>query len=188
MFVVGVVAVLACGPATVPERQSGGTGDVPESVSVRETEAPFVLQHSGDAGKAAPTPTLGPRCKRLMNHITNEFDVVCPEPGPENIDHNLRRKYNDHMEEKAARVARSEPPEVVTMRFMISTSTEDAVDDVLAYLEGVETRGPVNWSKGGVHSKGRVSAIFSIELLPEVAAIEGVQRVKVQEWRRWSVI
>ena len=64
------------------------------------------------------------------------------------------------------------------MRFHILTSTDDALDDVLACLEGVETWGFVNGSKGGGgYTNGIVSARFSIELLPEVAAIEGVHRI-----------
>ena len=56
-----VVAVVACGPAA-PEQQSGGVGGVAESVSVPATEAPFVLQQSGDGGQAEPTPTTTPVC------------------------------------------------------------------------------------------------------------------------------
>lgn len=51
------------------------------------------------------------------------------------------------------------------------------MDDVLSYLEDVETWGPVYSSKGVVHLKGRVSAGISIELLPEITAIAGVQPI-----------
>ena len=171
-----VVAVLACGPAA-SERQSSGSGDAVRRVTSPETEAQFVLQQPGDVSKATPTPTPGPGCERRMNRFTEEWHVSCPEPGPQNIEHNLRWKFNEHMSERADRQVRGEPVEVVSLRVIIHTSTEDAVDDVLSYLKDVDTRGPVYPSKGGNFPKGRVSARFSVELLPEVATINGVQLI-----------
>ena len=70
LLVGGVVAVLACGPSAVPEQHAGGAGGVTESVSVPATEAPFVLQQSGDGTDdqdgqegdptVEPTPTATP--------------------------------------------------------------------------------------------------------------------------------
>ena len=63
LAVVGVLAVLACGPsaASAPVQQSSAAGDVSESASVSATEAPFVGQQPGDGGTGgqASEPTGG---------------------------------------------------------------------------------------------------------------------------------
>ena len=46
-----------------------------------------------------------------------------------------------------ARQTDGESAETAVMGFMILTSTEDAVDDVLSFLEDIETWGPVYWAR-----------------------------------------
>ena len=176
LAIAGVMAVLACGPAAAPVQQAGGS-TVEESVSVPATEAPFVVQQSGDGEKEQPTPTRDPECYEVDIPHTDRTDWSCPEPGPRNIDPNLRSRYNGHMEQKATRQARGQASENVQLRVIVGTSTEDAVDDVVEFLNangGVFVRS----SKGGVHSAGRVTATVNIELLPSIAAIEDVKFIE----------
>ena len=186
MLVVGVVAVLACGPAAAPEQQSGGAGDVSESVSALATEAPFVLPQSGDGERDdqqddtgdEPTPTATPYpddCKKKHNLRTEVWEIVCPPAGSRKIEHNLRRHYNDHMEEKATRQARGESMEVFERQVIIEVSTHDAVDAVVEYLEARTD----NWVSGykDPGAGGLVTGLLSIELLPALAEMEDVLRV-----------
>ena len=187
MSVVGVVAVLACGPTAVPEQQSGGAGGVAEGVSVPATEAPFVLQQSGDGERDGqkgdsgdePDPTATPYpddCKRKVNFGTGEWEIVCPPPGSRKIDHNLRREYNDLMEEKATRQARGEPVRVIERQVNIGVSTHAAVDAVADFLEARTTNPIKRYKDDG--AGGRVLGLVNIELLPAVAEMDGVEQVK----------
>ena len=154
LAVAGVFALLACGPMSVPA-----------------TEAPTLM----------PTPTLGLGCGYMRNLGTRRADGVCRELGPGNIEEDLLRMYNDHVVDLATRQARGKlanRPD--TFRFMIHVSTEDAAGDVLDFLGDVTTWGPVSSSDGGIRSGALVSAVFSIRLLPEVAAIEGVEQITVK--------
>ena len=111
--VIEVFAVVACGPAA-PAQQSGSGGSVPESVSAPATESPFVLQQSGDGSGDGENdePTATPYsddCKRKFNLGIEKWEIVCPELGSRKVDHNLRREYNDLMEEKATRNRAGKP-------------------------------------------------------------------------------
>ena len=190
MLVVGVVAVLACGPAEAPEPQSRGAEDAAGSVSAVATEAPFVLQQSDDGGRDGqkgdggdePDPTATPYpddCKRKVNFGTGEWEIVCPPPGSRKIDHNLRREYNNLMEEKATRQARGEPVRVIEHSVTIEVSTHADVDAVADFLEA-RTTNPIKRTKdddGG----GRVGGVLSIELLPPVAEMDGVEKVQFDD-------
>ena len=157
MGVAGVVAVMACAPAS-PASQSG-SGD---------KESPT----------ATPIPTATPYPDDCIEFQVSEdqFEMVCPELGPRQIAQDLRKQYNALMAEKelAAEEGRRSALGPIMVQVLIHTSTTDAVDDVVEFLEenGVRVLGQV---KGGVDSAGRVNALLSIELLPAIIAIEGVQ-------------
>ena len=178
-----VIAVLACGPAS-PAQQAGGSGDA-ESVSVRATETPFVPQQSGDGEKEKLTATSPPTatpypddCMEFQNPDSGEMEMVCPEPGPRAIEQDLRKQYNRHMATKEAETqdGRRSTVDPVTVDVVVSTSTEDAVDAVVAFLQenGANVFGQ---EKGGVHAAGYVHTMVDIELLPRIVAIEGVHGV-----------
>ena len=185
MLVAGVVAVLACGPAA-PEQQSGGAGDVSESVSALATEAPFVLPQSGDGERDdqqedtgnEPTPTATPYpddCKKKWNLRTEVWEMVCPPAGSRKIEHNLRREYNYHMEEKATRQARGESMAVVERQVLIRVKTHDAVDVVVEFLEARTDN--FIWRVKDPGAGGRVGGLLDIELLPALAEMEDVLEV-----------
>ena len=185
MLVVGAVAVLACGPAAAPHAAGGG-GEVPESVSALATEAPFVLPQSGDGERDdqqedtgdEPTPTATPYpddCKRKHNLRTEVWEIVCPPAGSRKIEHNLRRHYNDHMEEKATRQARGESMEVFERHVKIRVKNHDAVDVVVEYLEARTDNRVKGYKRSG--GDGLVTAVLSIELLPALAEMEDVLEV-----------
>ena len=61
-----------------------------------------------------PTPTPDPECVTVPDPNDPTWQTMvtlCPEPGPRNVDPNLRRRYNDHMAAKDAPTdgRRSEP-------------------------------------------------------------------------------
>ena len=160
MSVVGVLAVLACGPSA-PASQSG-SGD---------KESPT----------ATPVPTATPYpddCVEVHHPTEEGMMTICPEPGPRQIQQELRKQYNRHMADKAAAAqdGRRAAVDPVMVDVLIHTSTEYAVDDVVGFLQrnGVAR---VHSTKGGAHSAGRVNAIVNIELLPSIIEIVGVQAV-----------
>ena len=100
MSAVGVIALVACGPAA-PAQQSAGAANVSDSVAGMATEVPFVLQQSGDGEKEEPTATPYPDdCMEFKRPDNGEMIMVCPEPGPRAIEQDLRKMYNAFMAEK----------------------------------------------------------------------------------------
>ena len=159
-----VVAVLACGPAS-PAQQAGSGG--PDVAKEGSTET--------------PTPTTTPYpddCKRKWNHIIQEWEVVCPEPGSRKIEHNLRREYNDHMEKKATRQARGETVEMIQRKVLVEVSTHDAVDALVDYLEARTTNAINGYKDPG--AGGRVIGLLDIELLPAIAERDDVVEIDQQ--------
>ena len=138
---------------------------------------------SGSVGKESPTetpiPTATPYpddCLEITHATEDRMETVCPEPGPRKIEQDLRKMYNDFMVEKelAAQEGRSSTLGAIRVQVMITTSTTDAVDDVVAFLEENGVRVLGSSKESSVHSAGRVNALLSIELLPGIIAIEGV--------------
>ena len=188
MLVVGVVAVLACGPAAAPEQQSGGAGGVAEGVSALATEAPFVLHQSGDGEhddqqddtSDEPTPTATPYpddCKKKWNLRAEVWEVVCPPAGSRKIEHNLRREYNDHMEEKTTRQARGETMGVVERYVHIVVTSDDAVDAVADFLETRTSNRIKRYKDDG--DGAFVSGRINIELFPVIAEMDGVEYIDI---------
>ena len=171
LAVAGVIAVLACGPAAVPQ-QSGGGGEV----VAKEKPTP------------TPTPTLHPDCVTftLPDGVPGSGGKVtsCPPPGPDNVDANLRRGYNGYMSRKeaAAQDARRAAVEPVYLGgITVETTTVEAVDAVAEFLEENGDGGVVYRYKYGVgHDPvgAVVAAYVNIELVPSIAAIDGVESVK----------
>ena len=170
-----VVLVVACAPAAPPN----GAGDVSGSVLV-PTEVPFAVPQSGDGEKEEPTATPYPYdCIGFKRPDNSEIMMVCPERGPRYIDQDLRKQYNVYMAEKerAAQDGRRSAPAPIMVDLLVSTSTRDAVDDVVVFLEenGVNVFGYEKTE--GVVAAGYVHAMVSIELLEDIIGIEGVQGV-----------
>ena len=172
-------------PAPVPQ-QSGGGGGVSESVSAPATEAPFVLPQSGDEGGGPVEPTITPYvsptpdpegCYEVHHYKSGGDITVCQEPGSLRISQSLRQKYNRHMGNKAAKAALGETVEPVLVRILVTTWTEEAVDDLVEYLEEYSESGHVTWSKGGDRTKGHAYATVDIELLPAILELEDVMGI-----------
>ena len=157
MSAVGVMAVMACPPAS-PASQSG-SGD---------KESPT----------ATPIPTATPYPDDCVEFQAAEdrMDVFCPEPGPRQIEEVLRKQYNALMAENelAAQEGRRSVLGPIMVEVFITTSTTDAVDDVVELLQDNGAR-VFSHNKGiDVHAAGRITALVNIELLPDIIAIEGV--------------
>ena len=164
MSAVGVIALVACAPAapSSPSGSGGGSGG-----KKNPTEAPTL------------TPTPHPDCVTLTLPGIGTA-TSCPPEGPENVGANLRRHYNQHMEQKEALGGRRSVVEPVYIGMTVETTTLEAVDVVADFLEA-NGDGVVHRFKYGV-DKPRVGVVVSgyvdIELMPSIAAIEGVKSVK----------
>ena len=168
MSVAGVLAVVACAPSA-PASQSGGGSGSGSGEKENPTETPTL------------TPTLHPDCVTMTLPGPDGSKVTsCPPPGPENVDSNLRRLYNQHMAQKDAPGGRRSAVEPVYIGITVETTTLEAVDVVADFLEA-NGDGVVHRFKYGV-DKPRVGVVVSgyvdIELVTAIAAIEGVESVK----------
>ena len=120
--VAGVIAVLACGPAA-PAQQSGGGGGSGEKENPTETPT------------LTPTPTLHPDCVTLTLP-DGSTGVSCLPPGPDNVEANLRRHYNQQMaHKKDAQEGRRSVVEPVYIGISVEMTTHEAVDAVADFLE-----------------------------------------------------
>ncbi len=168
LAVAGVMAVLACGPAASTQ-QAVGVGSV--AAKEEPTETP------------TPTATLHPDCVTLPlpdgRRVTS-----CPPPGPENVESNLRRYYNYAMATKAANAGRRSVVEPVYIDVLVYTDSVAAMRSVAEFLESARDVGVVTvYPKPTRYGAAGVTAWHvNIELVPQIAAMEGVLRVdKVQE-------
>ena len=159
--VAGVMAVLACGPASSAQQTSGG------AEKERPTETP------------TPTPTLHPDCVTLPlpdgSRVTS-----CPPPGPENVESNLRRYYNRVMATKEANAVRRAVVEPVYVDVVVNTDSVAAMHTAAEFLESNGDVGVVSvYPEPGRYGAAGVTAYHvNIELVPRIAAIEGVVRVE----------
>ena len=181
MLAMGVVAVLACGPAAVPEQQSGGAGGVAESVSVPATEVPFVLQQSGDVGKAEPTET--PRSTPVCWEVPvygGGTRIGCEEPGPPNTDFALRMAIKEHKEQSASR-ARGEPVDPVTVEVRIYVKTEAGTDALLEFLAANGGDAEVHVFRSTEHWWAGQLWVSRLDagLIESIAEIEGVATMSI---------
>ena len=166
MSVAGLIAVLACGPA-VPSQQAGGGGLV--AVKEGPTETPTLT----------PMPTLHPDCVTLPLP-DGSTGVSCPPPGPENVEGNLRRHYNQVMATKEAQAGRRSVVEPVYIDVLVDTDSVAAVHAVAEFLESHEDVGVISLYLEPTHYgvAGLGAAHVNIELIPAIAGIEGVLRVE----------
>ena len=197
MSVAGVMAVVACGPSS-PAQQSGGAGNV----SVPATEVPFVLPQSGDGGGTAeptvvptetPTPTatryVPPTADRSLCRKTYNWgtDTVigtrCPPDGHPALSNVLRNKYNAAMREIEALEAKGETGEFPDLRIMVFTNTDEAVDDVVNLLVANGAREVHGYPAPDQESSGSVYGTVSIEVVPQLADVDGVFSVDWQKDR-----
>ena len=166
MSVAGVMAAVACGPSAPAQQSGGGSGSGEKE---NPTETPTL------------TPTLHPDCVTLTLPGPDGSKVTsCPPPGPENVDSNLRRHYNQHMAQKDAQEGRRSAVEPVYVGITVETTTLEAVDVVADFLED-NGDGVVHRFRYGVDKPlvgVVVSGYVNIELMPTIAAIEGVKSVK----------
>ena len=191
LAIAGVIAVVACGPSA----QSGGNSDGGEGATIDGSDsgasllAPGVSvlsQESGDGSsegkKSTPTPTatLHPDCVKLT-YPEGGSGISCPPPGPENVEGNLRRHYNHVMKLKQeAAEGRRSPVEPVYIFISVEMTTHEAVDAVALFLEENGDGGKFyTWKYGEDEDPaGAISAGYvNIELVPQIAAIEGVKLV-----------
>ena len=167
LAVAGVMAVLACGPAASSQQSGGSGGDV-----VAQEKPPV-----------SPTGTLHPDCVTITFPGSSGPSTSCPPPGSENVDANLRWSYNGYMSRKeaAAQDGRRASVDPVYIGVTIETTTVEAVDAVAEFLEENGDGGVVYRYKYGVgHDPvgALVAAYVNIELIPSIAAIDGVESVK----------
>ena len=163
----GVFGVMACGPASSGQQSGGSVGAVAKE---KPTET--------------LTPTLPPDCVTLT-FPDGSKGTSCPPPGPENVETNLRRHYSGHManKKKAAQDGRRSAVEPVYVGISVEVTTHEAVDAVAEFLEENGDGGVVHRFKFGVDQpRGRVGSVVAayvnIELIPSIAAIDGVKRIK----------
>ena len=195
---VGVMAVMACAPPAAPPN---GAGNVSDSVSV-PTEAPFVLPQSGDgSGTADPTvvPTETPiptatryvpptadrsLCRKTYNWGTDTvIGTRCPPDGHPAVSNVLRNKYNAAMREIEALEAKGETGEFPDLRIMVFTNTDEAVDDVVNLLVANGAREVRGYPAPDQESSGSVYGTVSIEVVPQLADVDGVVSVDWQKDR-----
>ena len=164
MSVSGVLAVVACAPAA-PASQSGGVGGSGEKEN--PTETPTL------------TPTPHPDCVTLP--LPDGSTGVCwPPPGPENVEGNLRRHYNRVMATKVAQAGRRSVVEPVYIDVLVDTDSIAAVHAVAEFLQSHEDAGKIylDPEPSFYGPAGLVAKHVNMELIPEIAAIEGVLRVE----------
>ena len=164
MSAVGVIALVACGSAA-PSSQSGGGGGSGEKEN--PTETPTL------------TPTLHPDCVTLTLP-DGGTGVSCPPPGPDNVEGNLRRHYNRVMATQEAQAERRSVVEPVYIDVLVDTDSIAAMHSVAEFLESHEDAGKINLypEPGRYGAAGMVAKHVNMELIPEIAAIEGVVRVE----------
>ena len=159
--VAGVMAVLACGPASSAQ-QTSGRGE-----KERPTETP------------TPTPTLHPDCVTLPlpdgSRVTS-----CPPPGPENVESNLRRHYNRVMATKEANAGRRAVFEPLYVDIVVDTDSVATMHVVAEFLESYEDVGKIDLQSHPSHygAAALIVGHVRVELIPAIAAIEGVVRVE----------
>ena len=172
MSVAGVLVVVACAPAA-PSSQSGGGGGSGEKENPTETPTLTLTL----------TSTPHPDCVTLTLPGIGTA-TSCPPEGPENVDSNLRRHYNQHMEQKEAQDGRRSTVEPVYIGIRVETTTIEAVDAVAGFLDENGDGGVYYLYKNGVNDDpfvpvGVINAGYvNIELVTAIAAIEGVESVK----------
>ena len=167
MSVVGVMAVVACGPSAPVQQLGGGSGSGEKE---NPTETPTV------------TPTLHPDCVTLPLPDGSKV-TSCPPPGPENVEGNLRRYYNQHMaDKKDAQEGRRSAVEPLFIDITVETTTHEAVDAVAEFLDENGDGGVIHRYKfDSDHPYGRVGSVVTyyvrMELIPRIASIDGVKTV-----------
>ena len=165
MSLVGVMAVMACGPAAPASQQAGGGGLVAAKEEPTET--------------LTPTATLHPDCVTLPLHDGSKV-TSCPPPGPENVEGNLRRYYNRVMAEKEAQAERRSVVEPVYIDVVVNTDSVAVMHAVAEFLESHEDVKKIDLypEPGRYGAAGLVAGHVNMELIPAIAAIQGVLRVE----------
>ena len=191
MSLVGVMAVVACGPSA-PLAPQNGAGNVSDSVSAPATEVPFVLPQSGDGdgGNGEPTeeptdePTEEPSATQYVPPTTDPSlckgtgsSMYCPPDGDPKLQYGVRGHYIYAMEKNAARGVRGDAREFPELVLIITTHTADAVDDVVEFLEANGV--PVGrWVyRYPVDDYGVLVVTMDLSLIPELVALAGVKWV-----------
>ncbi len=160
--VAGVMAVLACGPASPAQQSTNGI----------EKEKPTKTP--------TPTPTLHPDCVTLPLPDGRKV-TSCPPPGPENVESNLRRHYNWHMATKESGV-RGSVAEPVYVDVLINTDSVAAMHAVENFLRGGKAVGIIDlYPEPGRYGAAGLASRVSIESIPEIAVIDGVVRVEKEQ-------
>ena len=175
----GVMAVLACGPTAAPEQQSGDVEGAAGSVSASATEAPFVLQQSGDGGQAEPTPTTTPVCWEVPVY-GGGTRIGCEEPGPPGTSFDLRMAIKEHKEQSASR-ARGESVEPVTVNVKIWVKTEAGTDALLEFLAANGGDAEVHVFRSTEHWWAGQLWVSRLDagLIESIAEIEGVATMSI---------
>ena len=136
-------------------------------------------------GPAAPWPaTPSQDCKEIHDPdpTSTKMITVCPEPGPKNIDEDLRWLYNEHMKAKEAhdqgqRSDQPAPTRKLTLIINIDTAKNgQAVQDFIeqhdtGVVDVITDLRPPNTVRIWVYN-------IDLELVPTIAAMDGVAEVK----------
>ena len=164
MSAVGVIALVACAPAAPASQQAGSGGLVAAKEEPTET--------------LTPTATLHPDCVTLPLYDGSKV-TSCPPPGPENVEGNLRRYYNRVMATKEAQAGRRSVVEPVYVHVVVDMDSVASMHVVAEFLGGHEDVGKIylDPEPGFYAPAGLVAGHVRMELIPAIAAIEGVVRV-----------
>ena len=170
MLIIATIAVLACAPAS-PQGQSD------------DSEAPATEPTATPTATPTMTPTPDPDCYEIYDPNDKTWQTlitVCPEPGPKNIEPNLRKKYNDHMATKEAPTdgrRSTQQASTLTVDIMVDIKTNEHLPAIEAFMRSQPTgRIQVYRNEPPPNQAAIVAYHVDIELVPTIAAMDGVKR------------
>ena len=169
ILLIATITAIACAPAAPPDQGA----DPNEESRTAEQSSPT----------KTPTPTLDPECRKIHDPdpTSTKMITVCPEPGPKNVHHNLRRAYNDHMkakEEHQQGPRSDQPPPARKLTLIINIDTVEngqTVQDFIALhdtgvVEVINGIDPPNTVQIWVYN-------IDLGLVNTIAAMDGVAEV-----------
>ena len=166
MSVVGVMALMACGPSVPQSGDGGGTAE--PAVVPTETPTPTATRY-------VPPTADRSLCRKTYNWGTDTLiGTRCPPDGHPAVSNVLRNKYNAAMREIEALEAKGETGEFPDLRIMVLTNTEEAVDDVVNLLVANGAREVRGYPAPDQESSGSVYGTASIEVVPQLVDVDGV--------------
>ena len=128
----------------------------------------------------APVAPSTPSAQATLSSIDGTEDgqlQLTPTVVLAEIDHSLRSKYTNYMQQKATKRRRGDSVEPVMVDIMVDFSTSERVYALVEFLESHADSKVYSDQTGYGVATDVTSAYVNIELLPAIAGIEGVQRI-----------